>query len=141
MSLEIRQHGRWKFRDWFWLAPFVLVASLLPAWRRKYWTQYVTVSLLTNTVYTPDGSISIDTLAHEERHVSQAERDGLARFGLRYLRQHWRIWYEAEAFYIQGRSAQDTVRLLRSMYFILWPEDHVTALVLWARSGMRLRGL
>lgn len=142
MSLNVRKHGRWKAADWLWLAPFVLVASLWPVWRRRYWSRYVTVSVLTNTIYTPTGRISDSALRHEEWHQKQAREAGKARWGLRYaLSTRWRIWYEAEAFYIQGMSAEDTIQRLRAMYLVRWPREHVEALVLMARSYMRRRGL
>ncbi len=140
--MEVRKHGRWKLVDWLWLAPFVLVMSLWPRWRKRYWSRYVTVSVLTDTIYSPDGSISPDLRRHEEFHAHQRDRDGLFWFVTRYvLSTRWRIWYEAEAYYVQGRDADGTTAALMDMYMVRWPRQHVMALVLWARSRMRLRGL
>lgn len=142
-KIDIRPHGRWKALDCLWLAPFVLLASLVPSWRRQYWSTYVTLSVLTGTLYTPKGrEPKPSTMRHEEYHLRQARKDGRLKWGLRYaLSTRWRIWYEAEAWAVEGESAEATVDALRSMYFVRWPRQHVMGLVLWARSRQRVVGL
>ena len=142
MSLEIRKHGQWKLFDWLWLAPFVLIASLWPKWRRRYWGNFVTTSVFTGTIYTPAGLISNPLYRHEEYHMRQAREVGRVKWALLYvLSTRHRIWWEAEAYQVQGVDANETVDNLRSMYAVWWTRAHVLALVLWARSRQRLVGL
>ncbi len=127
MCIDVRKHGHWRPLDWLWLAPFVLIMSLWPSWRRRYWSGYVTTSVITSTIYTPDGQPPRPTLlAHEAKHLEQARRHGRARFALRYLlSQRWRIFYEAEAFTKQGVTAIWATDRLMEQYLITWPRQHV----------------
>lgn len=138
MSIDVRPHGRWKLLDWPLLGVWVLLASVWPPFRRRYWSSIATVSVWTRTIYTPRGrELSDSTLAHELHHIEQARRDGRLRWSLRYtLSARWRVWYEAEAYYVGGTSQTRTVTMLLTMYAIWWPREHVEALVAAARGEM-----
>lgn len=125
--MRIRKHGDWLPLDWLWLAPFVLLASLHPGWRRRYWSTYVTTSVFTETCYTPDGDApDLGLWRHELKHMEQAMRDGKVRFALRYvLSQKWRIRYEGEAFAVQGVPRERVIELLREQYFITWKPERI----------------
>lgn len=139
MTVTFRKHGRWKFADVFLIGIWALLASIVPSFRRRYWSRYVTVSIWTRTIYTPTGDPpSPGLLAHELRHLEQAAEHGRLRHSLRYvLSPRWRIWYEAEAYMVGGADMHDTIEhLMSGLYWLWWPRLHIAGLVLAARIEM-----
>lgn len=120
-ELRIRAHYQWRLLDCLWLGAFVVAMRFFrPAWHAAYLERYVTVSVVTGTIYTPNGERPSPALyAHEWHHVAQSRRDGLLRFAARYiLSQRWRVRYEAEAYHIGGTELGDAVDHILDGYFI-----------------------
>ena len=119
-DITYRKHGRWRLIDWLWLGLFVQAIRVFPVFRRRYLTEYVTVSVVTSTIYTPDGEPpGPGTIVHERHHIAQRNRDGLVRFALRYLgSQRWRVRYEAEAYRAGGTPLDVAVDSILEGYFI-----------------------
>lgn len=143
-EIKIRAHGRWHPIDWLTIGIWVLLASIVPSFRRRYWSRYWTVSIFTRILYGPKGKTPSESLLrHEQRHIEQAQEHGRWRQGWRYVTsQRWRIWYEAEAYLAGGTGIADTITAIaEGPYFVTWPREHVTALVAEARIQYRERML
>lgn len=61
---------------------------------------------LGSRVFTPLARLSATTLRHEEAHVEQWRRHGVARFPFLYLWYHFRYGYEQNPFEVEARSAE-----------------------------------
>lgn len=130
--MNVREHGNWRFVDWLTIGIWVYLASVIPAFRRRYWGDIWTVSIWTNTLYGPKGRTpSAAMMRHELVHIAQAKRHGKVRFTLRYLLSaRWRMWYEAEAYAADGRLVDQAVAAMRGwLYFCWWQPEQLRAFV------------
>jgi hypothetical protein len=149
IELELRPHWRYKPVDWLtggiWMA---LAYVLWPPFRRRMkngkllWVTWggKTFTGARGTVYfTPGNSPDGKRLLHEAWHVWQDLRDGVLLRRWRLASQRWRIWYEAEAYAVEGTPPERTVDcLLAGAYFVFWRRSHVLALVqgVYRRMGL-----
>ena len=119
--LELKQNTHYKLGDW-WLAVFSLFMRIFAnAWWQRWRARFYVVSIFTGTIYCPVAKEpSEQVIRHESRHLDQAQRDGKILFALRYvLSRWWRLYYEVDAYRHDGRSKEDTIKILSSGAYIL----------------------
>ena len=149
ITLELRRHWRYRPIDWLTGGIWMAIAYVLwPPFRRRMknghlmWVTWggKTPDGAKGTVYytapnVPDGR----RLLHEAWHIWQDLRDGVLRRRWRLASQRWRIWYEAEAYAVDGTTPEEATRhLLAGAYFIFWKREHVLALVRGVHRRMGL---
>jgi len=132
MEIDIRPHGDYRHGDW-WLRLFAWVTRLVaPAWHRRWVDHYVTVSVITRTIYGTPSPVTID---HELVHIEQYERDGWM-MPLRYvLSRRWRIRYETEAYQAQGWQPERIAVTLAEGYLLAMSSDRVFGYVVEDYKG------
>lgn len=120
--LELKKHGEYKILD-LWIRIFLFGGRLFSkSWHNKIVKNYHTLSVVTNTLYSPIHLEPSDQLLeHELKHVEQKERDGLFLFALRYIcSRNWRLRYEVEAYRHDGREFEQIVDLLSSGAYLFY---------------------
>lgn len=118
MIVDVREHGDWKFWD-FWLRLFVWIVSISKEWKKNYYSSFTTVSVITKTAYTYDVvNVPDYILDHECCHLQQFKDDRL--MPLKYiLSARKRVDYEAEAYHVNNELELGNIaRTLKTYYFL-----------------------
>jgi hypothetical protein len=126
--IELRKHGDYKLAD-FWIRIFLFVGKIFSkSWHGNIVDNFHTVSVITETLYSPaDKEPSDRLIKHELKHIDQKNRDGLLMFSSKYIfSRQARLEYEVEAYRHDGREFEQIVDSLSSGAYLFYGWDKQT---------------